>query len=694
MKKIFVFVMSLATVAMTFVSCQKSGIDIVYPEGGIEVTIHTGAGTKTMIDGETPYWCDGDAIGVSTAEKDNNTKFLENSIADGEHAATATFTGKVASTGTYYAYYPYTSNGVSASGAKVDIPSTQHPTATSFDGSADVMVSKPFEISSTSATTVEGLSFARLGAVVKVVLKDESETYDLSAEKPVSVTLTAESNLVGRVYVKMNPASLGDLYYGGKKSVTAEYSDEDQFTINGTNTAYFVVYPQTLEAGTTLNVSAETGSYSISKDINVPEGGIVFKSGVATVLNVSLSDSDVAPTVVPSGAALPFLDDMSWADNGTSDNGTDLADNISEASAGLYTSSTKAYKGKGGLKLGTGSATGSVTTKALDLSGAFNIAVTTGQYGSDTGKLIVKVDDDTVISGSEFGGVQYVNIDAGTYTSTSKVTIATSSKRGYIYNVSIQEGEYIAPPVINVTSANPMDVTNENDLYAIEYSIENPVAGKSVSAVSNVDWIHDFDYSVAGEIAFEVDAQESGAAEREGTITLSYDDADDVVVTVNQAAGEGWADTEHVVYTLTPANGSNNSYNGSCDITIDGITWNLTGNSTINPWRIGGKSITNTDRALYSKTALNYNISKIEITHGDASNITVNSMTVIVASDANFNNVVSTLTPAFTANGTVTVERPDGNDWSNCYYKFVYKVTVSGSSNRFLEFKEAVFTGK
>lgn len=148
---------------------------------------------------------------------------------------------------------------------------------------------------------------------------------------------------------------------------------------------------------------------------------------------------------------------------------------------------------------------------------------------------------------------------------------------------------------------------------------------------------------------------------------------------------------ETVVYTLTPASGSNNSYAGNCDITIEGVTWNLTGNSTMQPWRIGGKSLTAVDRALYSKTAIEDNITKIEIEHGAASSITVNSLTVIVASDANFADVISTLEPTFTAKAIATVERPDGADWSNAYYKFVYNVTVSGSSNKFLEFKNAKF---
>jgi len=152
-----------------------------------------------------------------------------------------------------------------------------------------------------------------------------------------------------------------------------------------------------------------------------------------------------------------------------------------------------------------------------------------------------------------------------------------------------------------------------------------------------------------------------------------------------------WAQTEVVAYTLTPASGSNNSYTGDCDITIGEIIWNLTGNSTTNPWRIGGKSITGVDRTLYSKTAIADNVSKIEVTHGAASSITVNSWTLEVASDADFSNIISTLTPTFESNATTTISRPEGVDWSNCYYRFTYNVTVSSTSNKFLEFSEAKF---
>ena len=150
---------------------------------------------------------------------------------------------------------------------------------------------------------------------------------------------------------------------------------------------------------------------------------------------------------------------------------------------------------------------------------------------------------------------------------------------------------------------------------------------------------------------------------------------------------------DSVAYTLTPANGSNNSYAGNCDITINGITWNLTGNSQMQPWRIGGKSLTNADKALYSKTALNSTVSKIEVTHGTAASVTVNSWTVIVDDNSDFSSPISTLTPTFQASTTTTISCPTGVSWSNCYYKFVYNITISVTSNKFLQFTEAKFYG-
>lgn len=526
----------MAAASVTIIACDKevpSQID-ESNEPLVEVTIIAGnPATKTEIEGLNPYWSVGDAIGVSNGSS-TNYKF-ETDIQS--RSATASFTGQTSVSSVLYAYYPYSSNGVGTNGAKVDIPSTQRPTASSFDGAADIMVAKEFTVDPES-TTVEDLEFKRLGAIVKVVLKDKDGTMT-GTQNLSSISLTAVSNLVGRVYIDMVNQELGGIYYGESKTVTAEYTSTTQFALNGTNAAYFVVYPQTIAEGSTLTVAAETEDYVISKDITVPTGGIVLEAGKITTLNINLLSSHI--NAASSGAALPFEDNMAWADNGSTESNTDISSSISssENSNGLYISATKAYKGIGGLKLGSSSATGSITTKELDLSGAFYIAIEAGKYGSDTGSIVVSIDEDAaIINSNDFSSVLYANVAAGTYTNKSKVTIATSSKRAYVYSVNIKSGAFV-PPVINVTSSNPMGVDNTNDLYAIEYTIDNPSSGESISASSNVSWIHDFDYSVDGEVSFEVDAQTAGAPARSGVITLSYTGAANVAVTVNQDAGAG-----------------------------------------------------------------------------------------------------------------------------------------------------------
>lgn len=147
-------------------------------------------------------------------------------------------------------------------------------------------------------------------------------------------------------------------------------------------------------------------------------------------------------------------------------------------------------------------------------------------------------------------------------------------------------------------------------------------------------------------------------------------------------------------YTLTPANGTNNGYDANCDVTISNITWNVTGNSRMTPWRIGGKSITKKDREVYSKTAMGSPIGKVALGVGAASGITVNSLKLTVASDANFSNVVDNVTAIFNASSTITFEPSAsvGSEWpNNSYYKFTFNVTVSGNSNKFVEFAKAEF---
>ena len=146
---------------------------------------------------------------------------------------------------------------------------------------------------------------------------------------------------------------------------------------------------------------------------------------------------------------------------------------------------------------------------------------------------------------------------------------------------------------------------------------------------------------------------------------------------------------QEAIYTLDGTiTGGSNGYAEASSLTQGNIAWSVTGNTTMSPWRIGGKSITNQDRAVYSKNPLAYNIDKIELTHGTASSITVNSLKLIISDAAN--GAGETIDVTFKASATTTIDLPEG-DYSNKYFKFLYNVTVSADKNKFVEFKSAKF---
>ncbi len=196
----------------------------------------------------------------------------------------------------------------------------------------------------------------------------------------------------------------------------------------------------------------------------------------------------------------------------------------------------------------------------------------------------------------------------------------------------------------------------------------------------------------------------TGVAEGSAVITITapasgvYSAATATCTVTVVSSGTVEPTLQYTLDTTGSLQGSNNSYAGNCDITSDGITWNVTGNTAMNPWRIGGKNITNTDRAIYSKTSISSNISKIELTSGTC-NATLNSVTVSVYSSAEDaaagTNAIATFTNSTSSeivSKTVTFEKADNASWAGCYYRVVYNLTA-GSSNKYVQFSSMKFYG-
>lgn len=149
-------------------------------------------------------------------------------------------------------------------------------------------------------------------------------------------------------------------------------------------------------------------------------------------------------------------------------------------------------------------------------------------------------------------------------------------------------------------------------------------------------------------------------------------------------------------YTLDTTNsantGSNNSYTGNCDVNCNGIIWNVTGNATMNPWRVGGKSLTNVDRNVYTKTAYPTALSKIEFVSGTMNVSSWNSLKLQYSTNSDFSDAVTITASSVGANQTISFA-PEGGFPANCYFRFVLNVTVSGSSNKYIQVNQIKFYG-
>ena len=162
------------------------------------------------------------------------------------------------------------------------------------------------------------------------------------------------------------------------------------------------------------------------------------------------------------------------------------------------------------------------------------------------------------------------------------------------------------------------------------------------------------------------------------------------------------ANEAQVVYTLTvPTVANNSDYNEVYDVTVDDMTWSVPGNqSSDGGLRIGGKSLDRVDRVITGKSAMSAAVGKVTVNHGGTTSdkLVVNSVTMTVASDANFSQVIETVnvTPTVSknTNGSFDFEPSAAAQWNaNVYYKFTFNISNSKNSNYAFVVKSIVFYG-
>lgn len=253
----------------------------------------------------------------------------------------------------------------------------------------------------------------------------------------------------------------------------------------------------------------------------------------------------------------------------------------------------------------------------------------------------------------------------------------------------------LATPVISteVQNLNSIKVSWAAITGAKNYTVSYKKTSSSAAATS-ID-VTELEYTIS-ELEYGISYTVSVVANPDDETTYSKSAAAEAEVTTGKSDSSSYI-LEPTATSSTGEGGSDNTnYAVGTDIVISGITWNVTANSTLTPWRIGGKQITNVDRAIYSKTAIADKITSIKVTHGTSSgSITVNSMTLTVHNTADDaaegTNAISTVTGSYKASGDTTFAAGNSDDWTGKYYRIVYNVTVSVKSNKYITFSKAEF---
>lgn len=378
----------IAAALLAAVACTREPVipedpeeTIVEQSGPIQVTLVAAEPeTRTELGTDSdhhlqPYWSVGDNITlvrVPDDEDDEDDFEWDDDEEDyvyhlfsselSQKSLTARFTGNVDNGGQYRAFYPeqtlfyrwgeeFLIPRLDGYSIAFNIPTVQHPSITSFDPSADLLVSAPFEIPAAGdqAVGVQApdipICFTRVNAIVKVTFNPTGDLRNKLAGQTVKkVVLGYYSSpegeedgyvapetrvsflsgpdddeghgLTGQVYYcipfvpnlsqieEFNVNEYDELFvdeYESYRGVVAEYLDES-FTIvdpdNPQAATYFIVAPSIMK-NTEYNgeidglpIEIYTEDYVIRRNIILPDKGIALQPSVVTTLNITLSDSN------------------------------------------------------------------------------------------------------------------------------------------------------------------------------------------------------------------------------------------------------------------------------------------------------------------------------------------------------------------------------------------------------------------
>ena len=587
MKKLMNIFVLVAAAAMALASCQKNEIDGPVKQE-VHFTINAGiAETKTIItdngDGTyTPSWRKEDKIGIFFTEPTEKVSKVEaefsNTKEDGE---TASFEGtaSVEGEGTFYAFYPSSAfNQHYGDGTiRLDLPASQKPTSTSFDPACDILVAQPCGyIADGETVVIDNLYFARLMSVLRVNLVGDYAKDQIVESFSVEVDVNANVDITGNAKVDYKNATISAWNNGNvnRNVVTATYTNEEYITIAGTNNAaYLVVAPVTIPSGTTLTFTIETENYDIVKTVTAP-ADMVMPAGNIAVINLTIAEENcTAKTEDTSDYSGEWLiagkEGETWyaaqkyvSGNYLSVTALEFEGESILESDGLSDCYMHIEKVFGG-----------------DYDGMYTIMDAGGKYLSASSSDSNNMKAVTDLDENSYWDIE-ANDDGETYSLIATKSSYTRNDMRFNYNsgtnsrVSCYDGSKTSQPYLKLFSESlvkadttPRIIVAEEALtqnvdadateLSFNYSLKNISGVPTATVAANATMTNVSATADNGTVTVTFAANEEESP-KTATVTLSYEGAESVSVTITQAAkaAEGAAYYEKV--TSAPADWSGN----------------------------------------------------------------------------------------------------------------------------------------
>lgn len=721
-KKLLLF----ATVAIAaLASCSKTEIRPEVESRDVHFVVNTAENEEVKsfinnnLDGTyTPKWSKGDELAIFVGTINENTKkttgVLKNTNPNGPKASFGGVVSGISTKGTFKSFAPASAYALNDSNGTVDInlASTQKPSRLTIDESCDILVAKEADYLADAEgnVVVDGLYFKRMFSVVKVALNGPAT---LNGEKVQKFLLTAptETVLTGRAAINLSTATVENWAFSNN-AVTAIYTT-DAPAFGGTdgldNVVWLVVNPCTIASGAKVVLAGETAGYTFSKEVTLSKD-LVFPQSQLAVINLTLAEENCTKKQAENRIYVENFGKVTEnktqpQPSATGAVGTGVSENLTYVYSGNNTNIRFNRNGH------------SSTDPYLYIPQNESFVINNLVVNEET-SLVLSAQVKTN-SGTSKVKVSYKESSTGVWSVASVELNATTSSFNTVQKVffNIDSSVKSLDLKFESTNATLVDDIVLNSFEDTRVKLDVPAnlsanVDEAVSNKINLTWnavsnAKSYEVVLGAEGKTDIVKTAEGASlSVEGleystlySVKVKAISADvekyidsDYCAAVSVTTGvkpEGGSTTPVLLYTLTPVSGDNNSYAENCDVTVNGIVWNLAGNSQQNPWRLGGKNITKVDRALYSKTVYPKALTSIKVTFGEAKNITVNSCKLVYSTNADFTNSKE-CNIAFKASSTVEVTE---NFPANAYYKLVLNVTNSTKTNKFVELSKIEFFG-